>query len=119
MIPTVTRRDCFFTYSDNSDGICYEDEALDSMHDRISIELGNDVVIPAAAYLVIEIYPVKNFPSMAEVNEFSGWTGDQYYAEIETFSGAGYANTLPNTFNETLSTLLITGSTDANVTDFY
>lgn len=38
---------------------------------------------------------------MAEVNEFSGWTGDQYYAEIETFSGAGFANTLPNAFDET------------------
>ena len=56
---------------------------------------------------------------MAEVNEFSGWTGDQYYAEIETFSGAGFANTLPNAFDETLSTLLITGSDDADVTDFY
>lgn len=97
-------------------------EELDAMHDRISISLDNSAVISSGKYVTVTMYPFKNFPSLAEVPYFNGWTGDTNFNPIEAFTGASFANTLAGAFNDVSpseSKVTIAYSHDSTVTDLY
>lgn len=114
----IDNYNCAGSPSDMMDGICFLYEELDTMHDRITLDLDNAAVVPAGKYLIITMYPFKNFPSMAAVEDFQGWTGDSNFKPIEAFTGASYVNQLPGPFSDS-STVTIIASGDSSVTDYY
>jgi hypothetical protein len=67
-------------------------EELDEMRDRLTISLANTAVADRNSYpyIVITVYPMNNFVSMAAVPYFEGWTGDESFNPIESFTGASY-----------------------------
>lgn len=99
-------------------GTCFLYEESDFLHDRITVQLANTADILGTQYLRVTIYPVKNFPSMAPVKAFNGFTGNNLFKPIEKFEQVSFANTLPNEFS-TSSSVKIVGSTDPSVSDNY
>ena len=97
-IPLDTTASCFGVISTVTPGACYITEAVDSLHDRLQLNLKNTAEIPATNHLRIYLFPIRNPPTKAPLTTFRGWTADTDFNEIETFENIAMDITLPNEF---------------------
>ena len=97
-IPLNSSASCFGEMSSVTPGACYITEAVDSLHDRLELNLLNAAEIPATNHLRIYLYPIRNPPTKAPLTTFRGWTADTKFNEIETFENIAMDITLPNEF---------------------
>lgn len=86
-----------------SPGACLIVEAIDPLHDRLQINLQNQVEIKATNHIRIKLYPITNPPTKAPLSTFKGWTSDSKFNEIETFENIKMDITLPNEFTSNSS----------------